>query len=239
MADVDLRGMSGLEKVVHEGPSTIGVDTLLNSQGNISEIFLRGCGLPDHVIAYAKSLAQSPIQYYTCFLSHSSKDNAFVKHLYDKLQDSGVRCWYFPETARTGESLRHEIDKAIRLYDKLVIVCSYNSLNSQPVIDEIEEGLKREEEEAVRKVKDEEKVARGELDYEDFAKRRYQERVLFPIMIDDYLLDGWNHKLQYVIKNRVVADFRKWKSHDSFSKQLDKLLHDLNAQDTASMIVRP
>jgi hypothetical protein len=236
-ADCDLRGNQGLDQATHLCPSVMGVDTLLRSQGDIPPEFLRGCGFPDHVIAYVKSLSQSPIQYYTCFLSHSSKDEAFVRHLYDKLQGTGVRCWYFPESARTGQPLKHEIDRAVRLYDKLVVVCSLNSLTSQPVIDEIEEGLKREQEEEVRRLKDEDEIVTGRLSMDDFAKRHYHTQVLFPIMTDDFLLDGWNHPLQHVIKKRVVADFRKWKDHDSFTKQLDKLLRDLNAQDAAPLVV--
>ena len=46
-ADVDLSEVKGLESVGHQGPSTIGVDTLVRSEGEIPEAFLRGCGVPD------------------------------------------------------------------------------------------------------------------------------------------------------------------------------------------------
>ena len=39
----------------HNGPSTIGVDTIYRSQGKIPEAFLRGAGLPDEFIAYIGS----------------------------------------------------------------------------------------------------------------------------------------------------------------------------------------
>src|SRR5438309_5470119 len=38
-ADVDLRFVSGLETVIHTGPSTIGIDTLYLSKGKIPEVF--------------------------------------------------------------------------------------------------------------------------------------------------------------------------------------------------------
>src|SRR5216683_220846 len=38
--DDDLRTVKGLETVEHDGPSTIGTDTLVRSQGNIPESFL-------------------------------------------------------------------------------------------------------------------------------------------------------------------------------------------------------
>jgi len=53
-AKVDLSGVKGLEDVRHEGSSTIGIDTLQVSRGRIPEVFLRGCGLSDLDIEYAK-----------------------------------------------------------------------------------------------------------------------------------------------------------------------------------------
>src|SRR5258708_6447626 len=40
--NVDLRTVKGLETVEHQGPSTIGIDTIYRSHGNIPESFLRG-----------------------------------------------------------------------------------------------------------------------------------------------------------------------------------------------------
>jgi len=230
-SDCDFRGAIGLSEIRHFAPSTIGVDTILRSKGDIPVEFLRDCGLPDRVIDFVKSIAQRPIQFYSCFISHSSKDEPFPSHLYERLQKSDVRCYYFPRTARTGEKLWEEIDRAIHLHDKEIIICSVNALNSKPVIGEIEKGLKREKEEAVRKLKDADLVAEGKLAVEDYAARRYQTRVLFPITIDDYLFEGWNHPLKTEICNRVVADFRGWDYPKIFNTQFEKLLHDLNAQD--------
>jgi hypothetical protein len=50
LGDVDLSLVLGLETVRHAGPSTIGVDTLYHSQGNIPEVFLRGAGVPEDFI---------------------------------------------------------------------------------------------------------------------------------------------------------------------------------------------
>src|SRR5947199_312522 len=91
--DVDLRTVKGLETVAHLAPSTIGTDTLLRSEGDIPEIFLRKAGLSDAFITYTRSLVQSPITYYTCFISYSTKDQAFVERLYADLQANDVRCW--------------------------------------------------------------------------------------------------------------------------------------------------
>jgi Pentapeptide repeats (8 copies) len=43
----DFSNVKGLERVDHVGPSVIGIDTIFASAGNIPEVFLRGCGVPD------------------------------------------------------------------------------------------------------------------------------------------------------------------------------------------------
>src|SRR6266536_2125750 len=91
--NVDLRMVKGLETIVHFGPSTIGTDTLMRSEGDIPEVFLREAGLSDTFITYARSLAQHPIEYYTCFISYSSKDQEFAERLYTDLRSKGVHCW--------------------------------------------------------------------------------------------------------------------------------------------------
>ena len=45
-ARVDLSVVKGLESVVHAGPSTIGIDTLIRSQGKIPENFFAGAVYP-------------------------------------------------------------------------------------------------------------------------------------------------------------------------------------------------
>jgi hypothetical protein len=114
------------------------------AKGNIPEIFLRGTGIPDNFITYARSLIGQPNEYFSCFISHSSKDKRFCDRLHADLQANGVRCWYFPEDAIWGESIWGEIDRSIKIYDKLVVVCSENSLQSVPVQREIERALNRE-----------------------------------------------------------------------------------------------
>ena len=43
--NVDLSGAKGLETEKYEGPSTIGIDTIYRSQGNIPEVFFKGAGV--------------------------------------------------------------------------------------------------------------------------------------------------------------------------------------------------
>jgi hypothetical protein len=52
LTGVDLTQARGLE-TVNIGPhSAIGIDTIYKSRGKIPDVFLRGCGVPDELIAY-------------------------------------------------------------------------------------------------------------------------------------------------------------------------------------------
>jgi len=201
--DIDLSTVKGLEKIEHVGPSTIGIDTLFRSQGNIPEAFLRGCGIPEIFIEYSHSLVGKSIQFFSCFISHSHRDQRFCDRLYADLQTKDVRVWYFPEDAKWGEPVWGEIDSSIKIYDKLIIVCSKHSLTSVPALREIERALNRED--------------------------RERKNILFPITVDEYVFDGWEHPRKADILAKVVGDFRGWnRSANKYDAALQKLMKALN-----------
>lgn len=101
--DVNLSVVRGLETVHHEGPSTVCIDTIYRSNGNIPEAYLKGAGVDDTFITYIRSLARKAIEYYSCFISYSSKDDVFAKRLYADLQSHNIRCWFAPEDLKIGE----------------------------------------------------------------------------------------------------------------------------------------
>jgi hypothetical protein len=49
-------------------------------------------GLPDRLIEYLPSLFDQAIQFYSCFISYSSKDQDFADRIHADLQNNGVRC---------------------------------------------------------------------------------------------------------------------------------------------------
>jgi hypothetical protein len=144
LGGVDLSAVKGLDTVQHKGPSSVGVETIYRSKGKISEAFLRGIGLSDTFIAYAASLTSEAIQYYSCFVSYSHRDEAFAKRVYADLQQRGVRCWYAPEDMRIGDKIRPIIDQSIRVNDKLLVVLSEHSINSAWVEKEVETAFEEE-----------------------------------------------------------------------------------------------
>jgi hypothetical protein len=87
--------------------------------------------------------AGSPIQYYSVFISYSSKEQDFAQLLYDDLQNSGVRCWFAPKDIQGGRKLHEQIDHAIQRNDRTLLILSENSMNSEWVKTEIANTRKK------------------------------------------------------------------------------------------------
>ena len=138
-ADVDLSDVIGLDSIEHTAHSTIGTDTLFLSRGKIPEAFLRGCGVPDALISYLPSIigAMSPIQFYSCFISYSREDEQFATLLRSKMREHGLRVWFAREDVKGGQKLHEQIDEAIQITDRLLLVLSEQSINSSWVQHEI------------------------------------------------------------------------------------------------------
>jgi hypothetical protein len=203
IGSVDLSEVQNLESAKLFGPSIISIDTIYRSGGNIPEKFLRGCGVPEDFITYMRSLTTKAIEFYSCFISYSSKDEEFAKQLYNDLQSEGVRCWFAPEDLKIGEKLRVRIDEAVRLHDKLLLILSKNSVASQWVEKEVETAFEKE--------------------------ARQKKTVLFPVRLDDAVMGkktGWASDVR---KSRHIGDFRDWKNHDSYKKAFERLMRDLKA----------
>jgi TIR domain/Pentapeptide repeats (8 copies) len=181
--DVDLSVVKNLETVAHHGPSTIGIDTIYRSQGNIPEVFLKGAGVDDTFITYIRSLIGKAIEYYSCFISYSSKDEAFAKRLYADLQSQNVRCWFAPEDLKWGDRIRTGIDEAIRLHDKLLLILSKSSVASGWVEREVKTALAKE--------------------------RKEKRTVLFPVRVDKAVFESpfdWATEIRH---ERNIGDFTR------------------------------
>ena len=92
LTGIDLSLIHGLESINHHGPSYVDMLTIYKIKGNAPDTFLQGVGFPNDVIDLIISLEVQPIQFYSCFISHSSKDREFAERLYADLQSNGVLC---------------------------------------------------------------------------------------------------------------------------------------------------
>jgi hypothetical protein len=204
----DLSVVKGLDAIEHIGPSYIGIETIYKSNGNIPHVFLRGAGVPENFIEYMASLTGQALQFYSCFISFTESDNHFSERLYNDLQAEGVRCWRWKEDAKWGKTLIRSIDEAVITYDKLVVVCSEQSLNSPAVLREIERALQKEDE---------------------FARQGRESEVLFPIRLDDFVFTEWKHHRKPDLIAKNIGDFRRWKEPELYRRALEKLILDLRA----------
>jgi uncharacterized protein YjbI with pentapeptide repeats len=202
--NVDLSTVTGLDTVEHWGPSYLDIHTIYRSRGKIPESFLRGAGLPDTFITYVASFTDEAIQYYSCFISYSGQDEAFAHRLHADLQQKGVRCWFAPEDMKIGDKIRSTIDQSIRIHDKLLIILSENSLNSEWVESEVEKAFEEE--------------------------RKRKQTVLFPVRLDEVVMETNQPWAAEIRRTRHIGDFSRWKDHDAYQAAFERLLRDLKAE---------
>jgi hypothetical protein len=162
------------------------------------------------LIEYLPSLLNEAIQHHSCFISYSSKDQAFAERIHADLQNKGVRCWFAPHDMPIGAKIMDAIEAAIKLRDKVLLILSEGAIASDWVEGEVTRALDEE--------------------------RTRKNVVLFPVRIDDTVMqtsEGWARLLR---GQRNIGDFTHWKEHDSYQKSLERLMRDLRIekQDSSS-----
>jgi hypothetical protein len=100
-----------------------------------------------------------------------------------------------------GGKILDEIDEAIRLREKLLLILSEHSIKSDWVEDEVTAAFEEE--------------------------RRRGQTVLFPIRLDDAVMDtdeAWAAKLR---AQRNIGDFRNWKDRSTYRASFRRVIRDL------------
>jgi TIR domain len=105
--------------------------------------FLRGVGLPENLIEYLPSLLNEAIQHHSCFISYSSRDQAFAERLHADLQNNGVRCWFARHDMPIGAKIIDAIDEAIQQRDKVLLILSEAAIASDWVEGEVTSTAER------------------------------------------------------------------------------------------------
>ena len=106
---------------------------------------------------------------------------------------------------KIGDRFQERIEESIRVFDKVMIVLSEASVQSRWVEREVNAAMERED--------------------------REKRPILFPIRIDDAVMDAPQPWAADIRRSRHIGDFRCGKDHDAYVKGLDRLLRDLNTRE--------
>lgn len=110
-----------------------------------------------------------------------------------------------PHDMKTGDRIRPRIYEQIWFNDKLLLILSESSVASEWVEYEVETALARE--------------------------RKEKRDILFPIRLDDAVMESTTAWAAHIQDARHITDFTRWKEYDEYQKGLTRLLCDLK-QDT-------
>lgn len=211
-SDVDLSSAVALELVDHSGPSNLDISTLVRSAAAVPRTFLLGAGVPaDLIEAIMAALAgPRPVEINSVFISYSSADEEFATLLHSKLRKRGVRVWFAPKDMKPGLRIHEQIDEAIHLHDRVMLVLSAHSLASSWVTTELRKAMRRE--------------------------RRERRRVVFPVGLLPFSeLQAWECfdadlgiDLAVAVREYFVPDFSRWREPQTFNAAVERLLLALN-----------
>jgi uncharacterized protein YjbI with pentapeptide repeats len=217
----DLSKATGLESLDHRGPSHISINTFALSNGKLPEVFLRGCGLRDADIEYAKlsdlHLSREEAgkilskihdlrtlqaqQMAPLFISCSHADAAFVSKLERRLNEKGIRSWRDVHGIKIGRTEK-SLDRAVYKKPKVLLILSRDSITSNWMEHEVGEVKKLEKELGCV--------------------------VLYPLALDDRWKDSRAPKgMMEHMREYNILDFSGWKTDRKFEDVLAKLIDGL------------
>jgi len=177
----------------------------------------------DHLVGWLNNYKMPPSRlpylsdrrFFSCFISHSHKDQEFTGLLVQRLRENGVKIWYSPDDMLPGRKLGEEVFKAISAFDKLLVVLSEDSIESEWVKSELRRARNRE--------------------------IRERRRILFPVSTAPFsVVRKWEcfdadtgKDLAVELREYLILDFSEWRTREAFEKQLQKLLLGLQATGEA------
>jgi TIR domain len=114
-----------------------------------------------------------------------------------------------------GDDIYEQVDRGIRLWDKVLLCCSRHSLTSWWVDDEIDRAFAKE-----RKL---------------MRERERKVLAVIPLNLDGYLLSGeWRSGKATTVLGRLAPDFTEWaQDPPKFETQVENVIKALRTDDEA------
>lgn len=214
--DQDVRAFCEVSTLTHFSPSYIDSRTVMRSYIHPElKRFMVDCGVPEIFAEYMIDCAQAldmPLvrrMMQSTFISYGGPDEPFARRLYDALRSHSIIVYFFPETATLGERIDNEVFQRIQEHDRIILICSRDSLDREGVVNEIQETLDRE-------------ARDGGATY------------LLPITLDDYVTTGWKDshpEFAERVSRRIIGDFRgAGRSQREFDRAVSRLIDALKVK---------
>jgi hypothetical protein len=215
----DLSHAMGLGTVNNGMCTSVGTDALQATMrglvgeppDRVQEVsrFLQKCGVPDSLLSWAKAQATVSDHYCSVFISYSHADEAFAAKLYKRLLREHITAWYAPEDISPGVKIHEQVIRAIHSHDKLIVILSENSMQSDWVETEIRSARRREANE--------------------------HRRILFPVALAPMAsIQRWEcfdsdtgRDLAVDVREYFIPDFSQWEDEAVFEQKCASVLRGL------------
>ena len=205
---LDLTQPIGVDQMRHVGPSTVGMDTAVLSQGKLPPEFLRGCGISEGILQNWAASFGHPFEQLSAFIRFAPDDASFAQNLHRLAQEKGLRCWLdgAPETAtkRSAQSSPATYEST----ERILLCASKASLTGWWIDEELDRAFQREQQ---------------------LKKQTGRDvRLLYLLNLDGFMFGGdWKHPRDKQLAKQAV-DFVGWRRNEAkLDQELTRLLQTM------------
>ena len=174
----------------------IGLDSLARSRGKVPPIFLRQAGVAEPLIAVQEQMRHSSEIHPRVLVVSSVDDTDLAKRIFSDLNAAGVPCWALAADDEQGLRNDPEFLQRTYYYDRLVLICSAQSLEN-PHVFRLFGSL----------------VKNGDSGAE----------TALTLAADDLVYDRQD-ALCAALRGLTIVDFRGWAKDSEYVKQFSELL---------------